>query len=253
MKVNKITVIICTGFTALFALLIIFIELYATQFACYAILQSILSGLFTGFIASLTISIIGYWHERSIIIEKTDGNIRSLYANMKVISKLIGDILPQIHTETNLSMLHFERISGLSSLNVDFISEMHLNLFNPFCKKKKLSKVFIQLNDFQQAVYNIKNISMDIQIKTLEYTNQLLKLRNSETCGIKTAPNDIRYLNELKNLINIKTAKFHEYTTAQTIELEKIAKIFYDCKRNKQTWDTIKSNLMLQIEDIVRK
>lgn len=48
----------------------------------------------------------------------------------------------------------------------------------------------------------------------------------------------------------MRTAKFHEYVTSKTLELDSIAKSFYKhCKNN---WDDIKKNLLLQVEEIIR-
>ena len=56
-----------------------------------------------------------------------------------------------------------------------------------------------------------------------------------------------------KNTINVRTAKFHEYTTGQLYELEKIAKVFYSSKSRKQSWEDIKPVLMQQVEEIMRR
>lgn len=96
--------------------------------------QSVVSGIFTGFIVSLVISIIGYFHERNIILEKTDSNIKSLYINMMVLSKIIGSVLPEIHKAASMETLPFKNISGLSELNVSFTEKMDLGLFSPFWK-----------------------------------------------------------------------------------------------------------------------
>ena len=60
-------------------------------------------------------------------------------------------------------------------------------------------------------------------------------------------------LETLKNAINVRTAKFHEYTTGQLFELEKIAKVFYASKNRKQSWEDIKPSLAKQVEDIMRR
>ena len=57
----------------------------------------------------------------------------------------------------------------------------------------------------------------------------------------------------INNTINVRTAKFHEYTTGQLYELEKIAKVFYSSKSRKQSWEDIKPVLMQQVEDIMRR
>ena len=67
MKINRITILVCLA--AIFFSGVAAIKVQNTM------IQGILSGIFTGFIVSLVTSIIGYFHEREKILEKTDNNI----------------------------------------------------------------------------------------------------------------------------------------------------------------------------------
>ena len=127
MKINKITMITCAIITLFSGLAVFFCD--------NELIQSIFGGHFTGLIASLVISIIRYFHERNIILEKTDSNIKSLYINMMVLSKIIGNILPQIHKAASMEPLPFKNISRLSELSVGFSEKMDLGLFSPICKR----------------------------------------------------------------------------------------------------------------------
>lgn len=49
--------------------------------------------IFTGFIVSLVIATIGYFHERAVLLEKIEFNIITLYINMTVLKKTIGKVL----------------------------------------------------------------------------------------------------------------------------------------------------------------
>ena len=245
MKINKTTMITCIVITILSGLSILLFD--------NAMIQNISSGIFTGFIASLVISIIGYFHERNIILEKTDNNIKSLYINMMVLSKIIGSALPQIHKATAMESLPFKNISGLSELNVGFSEKMDLGLFSPIWKRGKLARIYAKLIEFQQVLYNIKNISVNLQAQTMEFTIKSLELQNAQMRGIQPNTTEFDHIAELKNLINIRTAKLHEYVTGQALELEKIAKSFYDYKNRKCPWEMIKANLMVQVEDIVKR
>lgn len=62
MKINKITMIACAA--------IIILSGAAVLLCDNTLIQNLSSGIFTGFIASLVISTIGYFHERNIILEK---------------------------------------------------------------------------------------------------------------------------------------------------------------------------------------
>lgn len=250
MNINKRTAVVCAFAIFVSGIIMIILRLLAPQSTGWDVLQSIISGVFASFIVSLVVTVVGYYYERDVIIAKTDNNIKRIYVNMIVLSKTIGNTLEQIHTTTDMSMLPFEKISQLSEINLTFLDKMDIGLFTPFNKKSKLALTYIQLTDYQQIAYNIKNIAINLQFQTEQYTDQSRKLQNN---GSQLSYADMQNLDLLKNLINVRTAKFHEYTTAQTLELEKIAKSFYTCKKGKYSWDSIKTKLLLQTEDIIGK
>lgn len=253
MKVNKITLFVCFGLTVLSGLLMVIIENFVPDQIDVSLYQSIISGIFTGFIVSLVVSIIGYWHERNIILEKTDDNLKNLYINMAVISNTIGSTLPEIHKATTMESLPFKMISGLSNLNIEFIENMDLGLFSPICKNGKLAKVYAELIEFKQTMYNIKNISANLYTLTLEFSVKDNNLKLAQMQGMSLGPNEYTSIDELKNLINIRTAKLHEYETGQMLALEKIAKSFYEYRDPKNSWEMIKADLMRQVEDIIKE
>lgn len=232
MKINRNTSIACIVAIILSGICVAILGCFAPQTTGYNTIQNIMLGIFSSSIVSFVISFVGYFHERSIIIEATKNNVKSLYINLCVLSKITGDTLQQIHTAVDLSILPFSNISGLSALNVDFLNGMNLGLFH--------------------ITYNIKNISMNLQAQALEYSNQYLKMRNDEMYGMQISPIMMQNLDALKNVINIKTAKFHEYTTGKSLELEKIIKAFYEHIGDKQSWEDIKASLLMQIEEIVK-
>lgn len=253
MKINKITLFVCAVLTIVSGVTMIVIESTIPDSIDTSLCQSVVSGIFTGFIVSLVISVIGYFHERNILLEKADSNIKNLYINMMVLSKIIGSVLPQIHKTASMEPLPFKNISGLSELSVGFSEKMDLGLFSPIWKPGKLAQIYAELIEFQQVLYNIKNISVNLQAQTMEFTIKSLELQNAQMCGGQPNPTEFEHINELKNLINIRTAKLHEYVTGQTLELEKIAKSFYSYKNRKCPWEMIKANLMVQVEDIVKR
>lgn len=253
MKINKTTAIICGILTILSGVGTALMALFAPQTAGYDAVRGIISSVFSGFIVSLVVPTIGYWHERSIIIERTDSNIRSLYINMYVISQIIGKILQQIPYTMRMESLSFKQVYELSDLNIDFYKEMNLNLFVPFFKQGKLGRVYNELREFQQTVYQIRSISTGLYGQTQEYDIQLLSMQNNQMRGIQVDPNSNINLEVLKNAINVRTAKFHEYATGQLRELEKIAKVFYSSKGGKQSWENIKPVLLQQAEEIMRR
>lgn len=245
MKINRITILVCSG--------VIFFSGVAIIRVQDTMIQGILSGIFTGFIVSLVSSIIGYFHEREKILEKTDNNIRSLYINMNVICRIIGNTLPQIHKTSKLDSLPFKQICDLSELNIEFIEKMDLGLFNPILKKGNLAKIYLALMDFKLTLYNIKRIAGDTNSNVIDYTIKSLQLENTQLRGLQVSQQDIENVDALKNAINIRTAKFHEYVTAQTMELEKIAEAFYSRRGSRQSWAQIKVTLTAQVEDLIKR
>lgn len=245
MKVNKITIVTCAVIVILSGA-----SLFLPNIS--GVGQGIISGVFTAFVASLVISVIGYFYEKGKIIDKTVGKIRSLYINMNVLSKIIGDILPQIHGTLNLSNLPFGHIPGLAGLNLEFTEGMELRLFEPLYTKCDLARVFDRLRAFERKLYNLKSISSNLETMSLEHTIKLLNVQNNQQVGNVIPPTLFQELDEMKNLINIRTAKLHEHETALTLELEQIAQDFYKCIGRKISWQQVKDELMLQIEDVVK-
>lgn len=105
MKVNKITTIACLLMAITSGGLLFF---YSNNFT----IQSLLSGIFTGFIVSFVVAVIGYFHERAKIIEAIDFNIRRLFLNITVMSKILGNVLPNIHNSTVIQDLPFKNVAG---------------------------------------------------------------------------------------------------------------------------------------------
>lgn len=256
MKINKKTFLVCTLLVIVFGLGIAILNIIANEEAVLVnIFHDIFMGVFTGAIVSGVVALIGYFHERRSILERTNDNLKSLYINLLVQSKIIGDDLQYIHTATDFSGFHFSTISGLSTLNITFLNEMNIQLYSPFqvCGKgvDKFSEDYLKLYDLKQSFYNIKHIAMDLEILTLEYTNKALKIKTDQGSGIQISKEREQDLDMHKNLINIRTAKFHEYVTSKLLELESLANSFY--KHSKNKWDDIKKNLLLQVEDIMRR
>lgn len=245
MKVNKITSLVCFSFIFVSGIMMAF--LYDNN-----VIFSVLSGIFTGFIASFVISIIGYFHEKAKIIESIGINIKSLFVNMTVMSKILGNTLPSIHDSVIIQDLPFKHISGISTLNLNFLEKMNLGLYNPFIKNSRDMEVCIKLSEYWLSLHTISNISKNIETRVLEYNFEIMNVQLDQTKGITIPSEKLKQLDKWKNEINIKVAKFYEYVCGQTIELEKISKKFYDGKKNEKNWLNIKEKLLLQVDDILR-
>lgn len=240
MKVNKITAIVCMLMSFISGVLLFF-------YKDNVILQSILSGIFTGFIVSFVVAVIGYFHERAKIMEAVGENIKSLFLNISVMSMILGNVLPQIHNSVAIQDLPFRNIYSLSCLNSEFIEKMNLGLYSPVFSKSGKSVVCKNLKVFRQTTNNLKNCSSNITIQVSKYNILILDIQKDRMMGTPTNPVQEKKIDDLKNLINISTAKFHEYTTAQSLEIGKIAENFFGDK----SWKECKVGLLKEAENIV--
>lgn len=148
MKINKTTILVCSFFTILSGISTTVIGLFAPQTVGFTTIQGIMSSVFTGFIVSLVVSTIGYFHERNVIIDRTDSNIQSLYINIYVISKEVEKTLQQIPYVARLEALPFKYMYDVSSLNIDFFKDMNISLFTPFLRMENLDKPIRSYKNF---------------------------------------------------------------------------------------------------------
>lgn len=245
MKVNKTTIYVCLFVSIMSGMLML-------VFKENNIIQSTSSGIFTGFIASLVISVIGYFNERAKLVEGINTNIKSLFLNITVMSKILGTVSPQIHNSCIIPDLPFKNLCSLSQLNLEFMEKMNLGLYSPFFPGSKKGSVCKRLQEFQQATYNIKNCSMNLENAVLNYNIQYNNIQIKSAQGIAITREETKNLEGLKNSVNIFAAKLHEYTTGQAMELGKIAKDFYGYKKKRLYWNDLEAALILQAESIVK-
>ena len=254
MKINKITTVVCAILTILSGVAIVVIERFVPNNMDTTLGQGIFSGIFTGFIVSLVVALIGYFHEREVCLEKIDTNLRSLYINMNVISRVLGKLSVNIFSVQDLGQLPFENIANLSKLNVELYEKMNVGLFVPFLKNKKLDIIRAKLEKYQSVIFNVKNISGELLIEVLQYRVQEQQILLTQKQNGDIEPNALQSLAIQKNAINIRAAKLHEYTTGQTLELEDIAEQFYghNRKAKEKTWHEMKASLQAQAEYLAR-
>ncbi|EHN13398.1 hypothetical protein [Clostridium sporogenes] len=117
MKINKNTSIICIILTIIFGGLTILLHPY------YELISSIVSNIFTGFIVSSVIALIGYFYEKQKIINNISDNMHSLYMNLIAIKNITGIIVPKVANADDLTKLNYNIIEALTSQNVEFIKK----------------------------------------------------------------------------------------------------------------------------------
>lgn len=244
MKINRNTAFICV---ALIVISCVCLFIFGDNNA----LLGVFTGIFTGFIVSFVISIINYLYEREKLFETIDNNLSGIYINIKTMSNILDDFLPLIYNSYYIQDYSIKNVVSLSSLNIDYSEKMNLGLFSPFFKSCKKAGVISKLNDYKSIIYNFKRISIELDMKIAEYNLMQSNKNNAQMQGMTFNIND-KYIDDIKNYINIRTAKFHEYTESSVIALEKMAKEFYTyCK--KKSWDDVKKDLTLQVNEILMK
>lgn len=252
MKVNKWTIFACTAIILFCIVIIVFTEKYIPNTVDTSLILNLFLGLFTCAVISMVLAIIGYLHEREVLIEKVTNNLQSLYINMSIHSLMIGQVLDKLHTATSLEYLPFKDISQLSQLNVELFNHMELGLFSPIQKNSELAKVYEKLTEFQLVIYNVKNISMELETMTLQYTYSFLQLQNAQILGTEPEQINLQNLDMTKSLIDVRTSKLYELIASKREQLENIAENFFKYKGGKQSWKDIKTKLLLRVEDIVK-
>lgn len=243
MKVNRITIIICAAIVLLSGISIAFIS--------NDLAKNIAISVFTGFIVSLVIATIGYFHERAVLLEKIDFGMKSPYINMAVLKETIGKALPLTKQAPDAAEAQIKRISGLAELNVELIGDMTPALLSPICKRGRIGKMKMGLKEFEQVAFNLQNLSANLQILHLSILSKALEIQSLQLQGALPPQNMFANVDDLRHLLIVRTSKLHEYTAAQIIELEKVAKICFYKKAGERCWETLKANLQNQVHDIL--
>lgn len=189
--------------------------------------QNIFVSLMTGAIISFMTVEINYLSERQKILCEIKEAIPSIYLNLKQIHKLTGDILPQIIYVQQLDGLNYRRLISLADLNMNFAQQCHLNFFSCFFEKGKLSCAVKNFAKYTDCLYNLKACLGELECVVLDadiLQNQLfLKQYNNQVI----LPEESKLLQDKRNLVNIKTAKVHEYEASLLQQLDSVADQFF--------------------------
>ena len=189
--------------------------------------QNILVSLMTGTIISFLTAEINYLSERQKILCKIKEAIPSIYMNLMQIHKLTGDILPQIIYVQQLDGLNYRRLLSLADLNMNFVQQCHLNSFSCFFENGKWPCAFKNFVKYTDCLYNLKACLGELECVVLDadiLQNQLfLKQSNNQVI----LPEESKLLQDKRNLVNIKTAKVHEYEASLLQQLDNVADQFF--------------------------
>lgn len=238
MKVNKYIIIcsILTGILCIFLLIL---------FEQHAMLVNIAVSLLTGAIISTLTSTIYYLNERQKILCAIKDAIPSIYVNLKYMHDMMSNILPQVIYVQYLEGLNYRRLLELAGFNMDFVQNCQLGLFSAFLIKGKNACAVDAFLKYTDDLYNLKSCLGKLEGIVLEadiLQNQLyIKQINNQMI----LPEEQKLLYDKRNLVNIRTAKVHEYEALLIRELDTIADNFF--VKTKNEWTEKKEILNRQV------
>lgn len=238
MKVNK-WIIICS---VLIGMLCIFLLIVSED---DTLIESVAVSLLTGAIISVLTSIIYYFNERQRILYKIKEAIPNIYINLKYMNDMMSNILPQVIYVQYLDSLNYRRLLELASLNMDFVQQCQVGLFVAFSKNGKTVHAVDKFQKYIDDLYNLKNCLGKLECIVLDadiLQNQLyIKQINNQII----LPEEQKLLCDKRNLVNVRTAKIHEYEVSLMKELDDIADIFFH--KTKNEWKEKKGILNQQV------
>lgn len=238
MKVNK-WMIICSVLTGMLCIFLLIVSKDDT------LIENVAISLLTGTIISVLTSIIYYLNERQRILYKIKEAIPNIYINLKYMHDMMSNILPQVIYVQYLDSLNYRRLLELASLNMDFVQQCQVGLFAAFSKNGKTVRAVDKFQKYIDDLYNLKNCLGKLECIVLDadiLQNQLyIKQINNQII----LPEEQKLLCDKRNLVNVRTAKIHEYEASLMKELDDIAADFFH--KSKNEWKEKKGILNQQV------
>lgn len=238
MKVNK-WIIICSVLTGMLCIFLLIVS------KDDILIENVAISLLTGTIISVLTSIIYYLNERQRILYKIKEAIPNIYINLKYMHDMMSNILPQVIYVQYLDSLNYRRLLELASLNMDFVQQCQVGLFAAFSKNGKTVRAVDKFQKYIDDLYNLKNCLGKLECIVLDadiLQNQLyIKQINNQII----LPEEQKLLCDKRNLVNVRTAKIHEYEASLMKELDDIAADFFH--KSKNEWKEKKGILNQQV------
>lgn len=207
-------------------------SLCISLFKYNTIQQSISVSLMTGAIISFMSAEIIYLNERQKIFNKIKETIPAIYINLRQIYLLTGDILPQIIYVQQLDGLNYKRLLPMADLNMNFVQQCNINSFSCFFKRSKLSCAVQSFAEYTNCLYNLKACLGSLECAVLDadiIQNQVyLKQANNQMISLE----ENKLLQDKRNIVNIKTAKVHEYEASLLYQLDSVADQIFTKPKN---------------------
>lgn len=203
-------------------------------------------GIFTGVFVSLVSTVVFYFDKRAAIYQAVKSNIADIYINLHIIHSMTGNILNQVQNFYNLKDLNYKLVMGLSELNINFASNMHVGTFSPLLSFGKKYRAIEDMKEFENDLFNLKLCIGKIQNAALEHD----LLLSVVPVRLLTLDENNR-LNELRTLVLVQTAKVHEYQASLLEKIDKIAIPLYGKEDN--SWNSVKQQLFIKADSIMKQ
>ncbi len=247
MKSNKSTAMACFMLSALALFGVIFIPS-----ECCATLHNICLSLFTGFIISLTIAFVGYFHEKEKIVTGIDSALTTLYINLSYMKIATGIALEKIAItqKSDYSNWKIGDISGFSDINIDCINDVKLDMYTPFIKAEEY-KIINDLVVYKNKMFNLKHLLSGLHHNSLDYEIRSRELNLAVQNGQVVNQWDVDEMQNRHNTLIAKTSRIHEYQVSLLMELENLSDRYIRHFSKKDSWEKRKKAMDISVSKIV--
>ena len=205
-------------------------------------------GLISGAIVSGVTASLYYVYEWQAVIQEVKGVLPALYTNLHIIKQRTGMLVPQVANTVDFTTLGFKDIRSLSLLCADTATLRKLDGFCGIIKAGQTEKALLRYKEFTNDLSNLKYNLYEVEALALDAEKSRLEMLAKMQGGqIVTDYEHQQFLNK-RNLVNVRTAKLHEYEASLLNKLDELGELFY--KAGNASWAQVKEALSKDIEHI---
>lgn len=237
MRVYKNTVIICLA-GMLITLLALFAPMLISLFRCSPVkfddvVESVIVNVFTGFMVSTIITLVGYFHEKRKLIKGAFEFLKSEYQFIDFYSLQVGGLIATCNcsfdylTNAKEYYSNFNRqckdSEGFLKHIVDESDKLTDTDYDGFLKKGKLALVLKDVYNFKRKVNHLRQISSKVITHGLEIEIFLsdinIKVMYGQFVDFFTVNNTV---NGHSKIIIVQLTRLHEYLGSMAENIEKL-------------------------------
>ncbi len=207
--------------------------------------------LFAGAIVSTVTSLLYYLYERQNILEIVRTMLPEVYVNLSVIKTITGDILQKIPSTPKLSSLNYNLLTLLAEQNVASISGYHADVFFGFLPDGETIRNVKRVDKYIPELRNLKYCLTKLQIFALDYDRMGYELSVKQMNRQTILEDEYVLYNGKRDLVEVQTAKVHEYEASLLKSLGEIAVNWFN--RKKGNWTQIKAALQENVTMILKE